>query len=81
MVINDFFFPPKKAPLDTQPLVVKQRLVSFPVNKPCLFFLPEPGFLGHYITRHKVMSRLDGDNSHPVRSDIREWATFQQGKI
>lgn len=33
-----FFFPAKKAPLDIQPLVVKQRLVSFPVNKSRLFF-------------------------------------------
>lgn len=41
MVINDIFFFPKKALLDIQPLVVKQRLVSFPVNKYRLFFFKQ----------------------------------------
>lgn len=83
---KQFSFSPKKALLDIQPLVVKQRLVSFPVNKYSLFsflsiFFFNPDFLKHYITMHIVMSSLNGGNSHPVRFDLREWATFQQGKI
>lgn len=86
MVINNFLSLPRKLYLifnhwlsnrDLFPFLLIST-VSFPFF---LFFFFNPDFLKHYITMHIVMSSLNGGNSHPVRFDLREWATFQQGKI
>lgn len=92
MVINNFLFLPRKLSLIFKHWLSNRCLFPFMLISTAfspfflsiffifLFFL-NPDFSKHYITMHKVMSSLNGDNSHPVRLDLREWATFQQGKI